>query len=310
MTPELLISLLHRWNCPSTHQRLMLDALRHLRDPHADAWRRLLLIHHRQLLAGAVAPDTQARDFENHVLYIRDDYWGGAVMAAESAMQKLRMALDHGDWPGLAFAVGTLGHYYMDPIQPLHTAQSDAANDLHAAFEWSVAHAYDRLVGQVECHEEWPDVHVPETPNWLASMIVAGAERARRQYETLVDRFNFDLAIHDPQSGLDAECQERIASLLSYAIVGYARILDRLFSEIDWEPPESTLTRVAIRETLALPARMSVKRIASTRKHAAIERMYFELCSRGRVEKCLSEEVRAIRDAYQRHLGSNAQDAA
>ncbi|MBL8780223.1 MAG: DUF4332 domain-containing protein, partial [Alphaproteobacteria bacterium] len=43
--------------CRSNHHRLAIDALRHLKNPQAEAWRDLFLDNHGRYLAGAKAPD-------------------------------------------------------------------------------------------------------------------------------------------------------------------------------------------------------------------------------------------------------------
>jgi len=67
----------------STHHKIALDALRHLRGDDADKWRDLFLLHHEAYLEGAKAPDTTFKDFMNHVLHVGENEWGGAIRAAD-----------------------------------------------------------------------------------------------------------------------------------------------------------------------------------------------------------------------------------
>ena len=39
----------------------------------------MLLAHFQAYLQGAKDPDNVFKDFENHVLHVRDGYWGGAT---------------------------------------------------------------------------------------------------------------------------------------------------------------------------------------------------------------------------------------
>lgn len=72
---NLLFRVLFASECRSTHHKLAMDALRHLRGRHADKWRNLFLKHHKEYLEGSKAPDTSFKDFRNHVLHVRDNYW-------------------------------------------------------------------------------------------------------------------------------------------------------------------------------------------------------------------------------------------
>src|SRR5262245_45633100 len=80
---SLFYDVLFASKCRSNHHRLALDALRWLRGGEAERWRNLFLHHHQVYLDGAKAPDEVFKDFKNHVLHVRDNYWGGAVEAAE-----------------------------------------------------------------------------------------------------------------------------------------------------------------------------------------------------------------------------------
>ena len=54
-------------------------------------------------------------------------------------------ALQRQDWQTAAYCGGVLSHYVTDPIQPFHTAQSEAENNIHRAAEWSMSKSYDDL---------------------------------------------------------------------------------------------------------------------------------------------------------------------
>ena len=130
-----------------THHKLALDALRHLEGMDADMWQRLFLQHAKLYLEGSKAPDNEFKDFKNHVLHTRDGYWGGAPEKVRSWYNHLVEALAQQDWPTAVYCAGVLSHYYTDPLQPLHTAQSEAENNIHRAVEWSISKAYDELQG-------------------------------------------------------------------------------------------------------------------------------------------------------------------
>ena len=56
-TMSLLFRVLMKSKARSNHHRIALDALRHLRGPHAERWRNLFLKNHKGFLDGAKAPE-------------------------------------------------------------------------------------------------------------------------------------------------------------------------------------------------------------------------------------------------------------
>ena len=79
---SILFDTVYHNECTSTHHKLAMDALRHLRGKQADPWLRLYVRYYEDYLEGSKAPDKEFRDFRNHVLHVGDNYWGGAVKAA------------------------------------------------------------------------------------------------------------------------------------------------------------------------------------------------------------------------------------
>jgi hypothetical protein len=69
---SLLFRIVYAAHANGTHHKLALDALRHLERPDADAWHRVFLKYAELYLAGSKAPDTEFKDFKNHVLHDRD----------------------------------------------------------------------------------------------------------------------------------------------------------------------------------------------------------------------------------------------
>ena len=147
---NLLFRIVYAAHATGTHHKLALDALRHLQCMDADLWQRLFLAHAKLYLEGSKAPDNEFKDFKNHVLHTRDGYWGGAPEKVRSWYQHLVEALAQQDWQTAVYCAGVLSHYYTDPLQPLHTAQSEAENNIHRAVEWSISKAYDELARQGE----------------------------------------------------------------------------------------------------------------------------------------------------------------
>ena len=142
---NLLFRIVYAAHASGTHHKLALDALRHLKCMDADLWQRMFLAHAKLYLEGSKAPDNEFKDFKNHVLHTRDGFWGGAPEKVRSWYHHLVEALALQDWPTAAYCAGVLSHYYTDPLQPFHTAQSEAENNIHRAAEWSISRAYDEL---------------------------------------------------------------------------------------------------------------------------------------------------------------------
>ena len=79
-----LFRVLYAAHAKGTHHKLALDGLRQLRGPDAEAWLRVFLKHAELLMLGAKAPDDEFKDFTNHVLHPRDNFWGGAPVNGRS----------------------------------------------------------------------------------------------------------------------------------------------------------------------------------------------------------------------------------
>jgi len=200
-----LFHIVYGAHANGTHHKLALDALRHLQCKDADYWQRLFLAHARLYLEGAEAPDDDFKDFENHVLLPRDGLWGGAPAKVQSWYHHVVEALAGEDWPTAVYCAGVLSHYYTDPLQPFHTAQSEAENNIRRAVERSIACSYSTLhaLGSSELRDM--RVEAGSGPDWLAELVCHGAGMANRHYEKLIAHYDIHRGVVDPQSeSLDA----------------------------------------------------------------------------------------------------------
>ena len=109
---SLLFRIVYAAHATGTHHKLALDALRHLACPEYEYWQRLFLKHAERYMEGAKAPDNTFKDFKNHVLHVRDGYWGGALGKAEQWYGTLCAAIVREDWPEAVWSAGVLSHYY------------------------------------------------------------------------------------------------------------------------------------------------------------------------------------------------------
>ena len=124
------------------------------------------------------------------------------------------------------YAAGVLSHYYTDPIMPLHTQQSEREGAVHRAIEWSATKSYSELQNiLVSDLGGYPTISPGQDSDWLATMVVSGAQLANESYDTLIDHYNLDEGSRDPLAGFDQECKDRLAALIGHATVGFARCL-------------------------------------------------------------------------------------
>ncbi|MDX2307415.1 MAG: DUF4332 domain-containing protein [Hyphomicrobium sp.] len=298
---SLLFTIVRAAHVNGTHHKLALDALTHLKRPDAESWRRVFLKHAAVYLEGSKAPDDSFKDFKNHVLHVRDDYWGGAPEKCAAWYGHAIEALREGDMARAVYAAGVLSHYVTDPIHPFHTAQSDAENAIHRAAEWSINRAYDSLLGEAR----YADAGAIETrwgDGWLKDHVIAGAERANRHYETLIAHYDITRGVSDPPQGLDPVARRAIGGLIFFASQSFAAVLDRLFDEAAVTPPEVALTIDTLIATLAIPRKWLEKRITDAETRRQVAAIYDELMATGRVEKTLPEDDRVVRDLHRKEV--------
>ncbi|MDH4982666.1 DUF4332 domain-containing protein [Hyphomicrobium sp. D-2] len=297
---SLLYRIVYAAHANGTHHKLALDALPQLRAPNADRWQNLFLKHAAKFLEGSKAPDNTFKDFKNHVLHVRDKYWGGAPEKAAEWYGKLIAGLRAEQWEQAVYSAGVLSHYYTDPIHPFHTGQTEAENVIHRACEWSINRSYDDLakLGRQRSAALPVEVPVPEGPNWLKEMVCNGADLSNKQYERLIGHYDIHRGSADPRAGLDSVAQKLVGDLIVYAAAGFARILDRAFAESGATPPDVSLTAETFVATLQIPAKWVQKKLADAADRAAVLAMYDELQTTGRVEATLPEDDRIVRDLH------------
>ena len=293
---SLLFKVVFATACRSTHHRLALDSLRHLRGPDSERWTDLFLHHFRVYLTGSKAPDDQFKDFRNHVLHVSENNWGGAIGEATRWYGRTVDALRRREWPEAVYSAGVLSHYFSDPFMPLHTGQSETETQVHRALEWSISKSYGELQ-QIIVHEQggYPRIEPGSSAQWLDQMILAGAQLAHEHYQAVIDHYDLARGVKDPLAGMDAECKDRIAACLALAVVGFARVLERAFADAEVEPPPVENTLSGFVAALAAPARFVVHYFHDLAERMTIEAVYDEVERTGKVIKNLPEDDREIR---------------
>ncbi len=296
---SLLYAVVFASRCRSNHHRLAVDALRHLQGPDAERWRNLLLHFHADYLAGAKAPDEVFKDFKNHVLHVREKEWGGAIESCEEWYRRTVRAMAVKDWKQAAYCAGVMSHYYVDPIQPFHTHQTEEENVIHRAVEWSFSKSYTTFQRILENDlGGYPKMDAPGGEKWLAEMVRAGAKLSNQYYETVIDHYDFAKGVKDPPSGLDQELKDTIAKLVGYAAIGLARILDRAAQDAAVRPPKVGDDLQGFFLALEIPIQTVLKAMDNAASRREVEAQFEEFRRTGKVRGTLGEDDKAVRELH------------
>lgn len=296
---SLLYAVVFASRCRSNHHRLAVDALRHLQSPDAERWRSLLLHYHAEYLAGAKAPDEVFKDFKNHVLHVREKEWGGAIESCEEWYRRTVRAMAAKDWKQAAYSAGVMSHYYVDPIQPFHTHQTEEENVIHRAVEWSFSKSYTTFQRILENDQGgYPKMDAPGGDKWLAEMVRAGAKLSNQYYETVIDHYDFAKGVKDPPAGLDQELKDTIAKLVGHAAVGLSRILDKAFEEAAVRPPRVDDTLDTFFLGLQIPIQAVLKTIEDSASRREVQAQFDEYQRTGKVRTTLGDDDKAVREMH------------
>lgn len=295
---SLLFQVLRAGYCRGTHHKLALDALTLLRGPKAVRWQSVFLHHYPDYLEGAKDPDKVFRDFENHVLHVRQGYWGGACERARYWYEATVRALQAQSWEVAAYNGGVLSHYVTDPMMPLHTAQSPAETNVHRAVEWSISQTYEPIWDLMMEETGLPQIEAGCNESWLEELVTAGAEIANRYYEPLIGNYDFAAGSKVPQKGLPTAARRMIGQMLAFATVSLARILERACAEASeiTEPPMALPSLDWFFASLEMPIEQVLKRMENQQDAALVRAQFREFQATGAVNEHLTEDVRVIRD--------------
>ncbi|QEG38475.1 DUF4332 domain-containing protein [Roseimaritima ulvae] len=302
-----LISILRAAHCRSTHHFFAIDALAYTESDAGGRLGQILLRHHDRYLAGAKDPDTRFRDFHNHVIHVTDGYWGGAPAKAIRWYERLQELLAEGRWSDAAHAMGVLSHYVTDPMQPLHTAQSERETLVHRPLEWSITKSYESI------RRQWLDSDVEvrfqlsNQPGWLAEAILHGARVAHRSYDLLINGYNLEVGAKDPPRGLNGPLRTALAELFGLATVGLARIIDRAAQQAEQQRggnlPTPSLSTALVLAGVRVPHRLWLRRIEDREEQAAVEQLLEEYQRCGELSEHRPQECKTVQRSvavYQR----------
>jgi hypothetical protein len=296
---SLLFRVLFAAATKNTHHRLALDAVNLLRHEQGPRMRDALLFHYEAYLKGSKAPDDEFKDFQNHVLHVQDNYWGGAIKAAQLWYKLTVDALRLGDWKEAAYSAGVLSHYVSDPFMPFHTGQTEAEGKVHRACEWSISQSYMELRNILEQDlGGFPSLETPATTTWLADLIRYGAEEANKHYFVCIEHYNLAQGVKNPPLGLDQEIKDRIAGQIGLAAVAIARTIDKALADAAVDVPQLNLTTETLISTSLVPIFWITKKLADVKDRAAVMAIYDEVQRTGKAVATLPEDEKVVRKLH------------
>ncbi len=297
-----ILSILRAAHCRSTHHYFAIDALSRIRTAQGGRLADLLLKYYSEYLAGAKAPDTSFKDFQNHVLHVGSHNWGGAPQACEKWLATTVEHLDNQRWRQAAYACGVLSHYFTDPIMPLHTAQSDRESIVHRPLEWSVCKSYDALYAQ--CTTDQIDVkfRLASSSDWISQAVVTAARIANTHYSRLVEIYDIEQGSKHPQQGLNSEARQILSEMFGVAISGWAAVLTRLADQTTVDIPSFSLSLTTLLAAIDIPLAWVARKISDASEQREVLAIFKEYQATGTLVKNLPSELRVVREAHAKHL--------
>jgi hypothetical protein len=94
---------------------------------------------------------------------------------------------------------------------------------------------------------------------------------------------------------MDQECQDRIATCLAHAVVGFSRVLERAIIEAEVEPPPVETTLLGFAVTAASPARAIAHHCRDLNDRMKIQAAFDEVQRLGKIITNLPDDDREIR---------------
>ena len=291
---DTIVAILRAAHCKSTHHYFAIDALHEVPSARGKALANLLLANYSDYLKGAKDPDNVFKDFENHVLHVRDGYWGGAAKTAEKWLDRIYKLLSTGNWKEAAYAIGVLSHYFTDPFMPLHTAQSPRETIVHRPLEWSVCCSYQsifKIAGEDSSFESFP---IGSNNDWLSDAILRGATLSNRFYEPLMDDYDLNESSRHPELALGASSKQTLAMIFTWVLTGWGGVVDRIANESDIQIPTSYLAIPTLLAGVQLPLKRIVAAIESVEQRKEVEKILDEFNRTGNVVRNVTPEQRTV----------------
>ncbi|MCY2984763.1 MAG: DUF4332 domain-containing protein [Planctomycetota bacterium] len=291
---DAIVAILRAAHCKSTHHYFAIDALNEVPSSRGKLLADLLMANYSDYLKGAKDPDNVFKDFENHVLHVRDGYWGGAAKTAEKWLEQSNRMLSAGNWKEAAYAIGVLSHYFSDPFMPLHTAQSPRETIVHRPLEWSVCCSYQSIFKMACEDSQLESFPIGSASNWLTDSILRGATMANRYYEPLMDDYDMKESSRHPELALGSDSRKTLAMIFTWVLTGWGSVIDRIANEASVKLPTTSLAVPTLLAGLQMPVKKVVAGIESVEQKREVERILDEFNRTGNVVRNVSPEQRIV----------------
>jgi hypothetical protein len=292
---EALFSILRAAHCRSTHHYFAIDSLHETKTENGKRLGKMLLANFAHYLRGAKDPDTTFKDFENHVVHVRDGFWGGAAKTAEKWLKQTHLHLTKEQWSQAAYSIGVVSHYFSDPWMPLHTGQTDKEAAYHRPLEWSICCAYQAIFDLAANDSRLESFQVPVGPTWLADAIHAGAKLSNGFYDSMMNDYDLPESHRNPALAIGSSSKQSLAQIFVWVLTGWGSAIDRIATECKTVIPEFSLALPAIMATVQIPAKKIVAKIASAEQRKEIEGILDEYLHTGKVVRNLTSEQKSVK---------------
>ena len=296
-----LYSLVVQNECRNTHHKLVMNSLKRLQGPDAEKWADLLTHHFDPLLRGSKDPDTKFKDFRNHVIHVSENHWGGAAGKAKEWYDQLVEHLKNKEWALAAYAAGVMSHYYMDPLMPLHTGQTEEEGVIHRAAEWSVNKSFAALIEKLEAGEGYPNIEIPCSQK-IKEYVNQGAEFSHQFYDDFIDHYNISLGSRNPPAGLDEHLQMVSGQCLAFASVGFARLFESAVKEAAASPGKRTSFFVWGLYAVTSPFSWFSNRWFHSRTKSQVNEIKKEFDTHGKVINALPKDEKQVRRSHAKEV--------
>lgn len=304
----MLVPILRAAHCRSTHHFFAIDALERIGTERGKRLAELLLKHYARYLKGAKDPDDSFMDFQNHVIHVSQNNWGGAARQCVQWFDKSMQLLNAGEWSEAAYACGVMSHYFTDPIMPLHTGQTERESVLHRPMEWSICKAYEEIYELCQFGRATQQLKLSDDSDWLTQAVLQGAAIAHEHYARLIEIYNLARGTVDPPRGLTKEARQILAELFDLAIGGWASILMRMAAQMGSVPPDCSLTLATVIAGIDMPRATLVRKFSDAAQQAEVKRIFDEFTETGKVVDNLPAEIKVVRKEFAKDNKSGTQD--
>ncbi len=291
---DTIVAILRAAHCKSTHHFFAIDALDEVSSERGKSLANLLLANYTDYLQGAKDPDTVFKDFENHVLHVRDGYWGGAAKTAEKWLVKSNTLLAARNWKEAAYSLGVLSHYFTDPFMPLHTAQSPRETIFHRPLEWSVCCSYQsifKLASEDPGLESFP---ISSGSDWLTDGILRGATLANQFYDPLMDDYDMKESGKHPELALGLESKKSLARIFTWVLTAWGSAIDRIANESAVSIPNVSLAIPTLLAGVQMPVKKIVASLDNAQQRSEVEKILDEFQRTGNVVRNISPEQKSV----------------